>query len=133
MKSDTSSITKTRRRYDAEFKRRLVRMSLAPGASAAKIALEHQLNANLLFKWRRLYLREMLAASGEAVKLLPVTVNGGGEVSRKPAVQTARGGRARGRMRSDAIEIELAEGRIRVNSAIDIEWLRAVVRLVRDR
>jgi hypothetical protein len=36
-------------------------------------------------------------------------------------------------MRSDAIEIELAEGRIRVNSAIDIEWLRAVVRLVRDR
>ena len=57
MKTDKDTPAKAavarRQRYSAEFKRRLVRMSLAPGASAAKIALKHELNANLLFKWRR--------------------------------------------------------------------------------
>lgn len=41
--------------YPIEFKRRLAAMSCMPGVSVAKLALEHQLNANMLFKWRRHY------------------------------------------------------------------------------
>ena len=62
-----------RRRYDAAFKRHLVELSLVPGASVARIALDHRLNANILFKWRRQQLRE-LAAPKPAAGLLPVTV-----------------------------------------------------------
>ena len=46
-----------------------------PGASVAKIALDHRLNANILFKWRRQHLRELAqSAPKPAAALLPVTV-----------------------------------------------------------
>lgn len=38
-----------------EFKRELAAVACAPGVSVAKLALEHGLNTNLLFKWRRQY------------------------------------------------------------------------------
>ena len=38
-----------------EFKRELAAKACAPGISVAKLALEHGLNTNLLFKWRRQY------------------------------------------------------------------------------
>ena len=48
---------------------------MVPGASVAKIALDHLLNANLLFKWRCQQLRELAqAAPKPAAELLPVTV-----------------------------------------------------------
>src|SRR6478752_2474569 len=42
--------------FSVEFKRQIVEATLKPGASAALIAREHDVNANLLFKWRRHYL-----------------------------------------------------------------------------
>jgi transposase len=42
--------------FTIEFKRQIVEATLEPGASAALIAREHDVNANLLFKWRRQYL-----------------------------------------------------------------------------
>ena len=41
--------------YDPEAKRELVRACLQPGTSIAKVALEHDVNANLLRKWIDLY------------------------------------------------------------------------------
>jgi transposase len=38
-----------------EFKRGIAAAACAPGISVAKLALEHGVNANLLFKWRREY------------------------------------------------------------------------------
>jgi transposase len=38
-----------------EFKRELAAAACAPGVSVAKLALEHGVNTNLLFKWRRQY------------------------------------------------------------------------------
>jgi len=81
-------------RYAAGFKRRLVRMSLVPGASAAKIALKHELNANLLFKWYRYYLREMAGTPAEPVKLLPVTVRECADLPQAPALEAARSRRS---------------------------------------
>jgi transposase len=40
-----------RRRYDPVSKDRLVAACLEPGASVSRLALEHGVNANLLWKW----------------------------------------------------------------------------------
>ena len=42
-----------RRSWSAEEKRRIVEESLRPGASVSVVARRHDLNANLLFTWRR--------------------------------------------------------------------------------
>jgi transposase len=46
---------KGRPNYPIDFKRRLAALASEPGVSVAKLALEHGINANLLFKWRRHY------------------------------------------------------------------------------
>lgn len=43
------------RQHPLEFKRAVVALSLEPGASVARIAREHGVNANQVFSWRRLY------------------------------------------------------------------------------
>src|SRR5688500_3305155 len=43
-----------RRRWTAEEKRRIVEETRAPGASVSVVARRHDMNANLLFKWKRL-------------------------------------------------------------------------------
>ena len=42
-----------RRVWPAEERRRIVAEATAPGASVAAVALQHGINANLLFKWIR--------------------------------------------------------------------------------
>ena len=46
-------IRKTRRSYTNEFKARVESECQADGMSIAQVALEHQINANLIHKWRR--------------------------------------------------------------------------------
>ena len=62
---------KSRRRFGAKFKREIVKKTLLPGASVAAIALEHRLNTNLLFKWRRDHMRR-LAHDAATSKMLPL-------------------------------------------------------------
>lgn len=62
-------------RHSLELKRRIVEQTLVPGASVARIAREHGINANQVFNWRRLYREGLLGTVGAApAKLLPVTV-----------------------------------------------------------
>ncbi len=42
-----------RRRWTAEEKRQIVEETRAPGSSVSLVARRHDLNANLLFKWKR--------------------------------------------------------------------------------
>jgi transposase len=44
---------RTRRRHDEELKRQVLAQCGEPGASVAKVAMAHGLNANLVHKWRR--------------------------------------------------------------------------------
>lgn len=67
--SETFGVTrldrKGRRRFDPEWKALLVSACLEPGASVARLALEHGINANLLWKWIQTHRRvqqEMLQA-----------------------------------------------------------------------
>ena len=65
-------------RHSLEFKRRLVEQTLLPGASVARIAREHGVNANQVFSWRKLHREGLLGEQGKAVaNLLPVTVTAG--------------------------------------------------------
>jgi transposase len=43
-----------RRQHDADLKVRVLACCAAPGASVAKVAMEHGLNANLVHRWRRI-------------------------------------------------------------------------------
>ncbi len=49
----TPPVIATRRRHSAAFKRRILELIEKPGASVAGVALEHGVNSNLVFKWRR--------------------------------------------------------------------------------
>lgn len=48
------------KRHSLEFKRRIVEQTLVPGASVARIAQEHGINANQVFNWRKLYREGLL-------------------------------------------------------------------------
>jgi transposase len=39
--------------YPLEFKRKLAQQACEPGVSVAHLALQHDLNTNMVFKWRR--------------------------------------------------------------------------------
>ena len=64
-----------RQRRSAEEKRRIVEATLVPGASIARVAREHGVNANQVFQWRYEYRKQTSGARSEAkAKLLPVTL-----------------------------------------------------------
>jgi transposase len=64
-----------RQRFSLEQKRQMVEATLAPGASVARVAREHRVNANQVFAWRKLYKEGLLEdRGGSGVKLLPVHV-----------------------------------------------------------
>jgi transposase len=44
----------TRRRYDDEHKAQVIAECNAPGASVAKVAMSHGINANVVHRWRQL-------------------------------------------------------------------------------
>ncbi len=60
-----------KRRRSVEERRKIVEETLQPGASVARVARQHDVNANQVFHWRKLY-REGLLGSTVATKLLPV-------------------------------------------------------------
>src|ERR1039457_6551437 len=69
---------KRRRRSVAE-RRRVVEETLAPGASVARVARAHGVNANLVFAWRCRYQRGLLKPGGCATPgMLAVRVSGAG-------------------------------------------------------
>lgn len=95
----TRSVSKPPRRVHSDaFKRKAVELSLAPGVSVAAIALEHGINANLLFGWRKAHLKSR--GNGQADRkdvprpatLLPLAVVATTAPVAAPLAQTNRGG-----------------------------------------
>jgi len=50
----TSETTGTRRRYSATVKAQVIAECNRPGASVAKVAMAHGINANVVHRWRQL-------------------------------------------------------------------------------
>lgn len=68
-------------------KRRIVELTLQPGASVALVARAQGVNANQVFKWRREFQQGALAErSGASVGLLPVTLARGGETTQSSGI-----------------------------------------------
>lgn len=96
------------RQHPLEFKRALVALSLEPGASVARIAREHGVNANQVFSWRRLYQQGRLGVPAlmRADGLLPVVL---APSAPTPNIADAEGGDGGG-----TIVLELGEVRVRI-------------------
>ncbi len=60
--------------FPAEFKRQVVEATFQPGASVSIIAREHDVNANLVFRWRQQYQDGVFGPVSHAATLLPVQV-----------------------------------------------------------
>ena len=127
------SVSRPRRRVHNEvFKRKVVELSLTPGASVAAIALEHGINANLLFGWRKAYLKscgddQVDREGGPApATLLPVEVVSSAVPAAGSIAPTHRAGNSLG-----SIEIEVAGARVRVRGAVDEASLRSVLAALR--
>ncbi|MBA4224892.1 MAG: IS66 family insertion sequence hypothetical protein [Methylobacterium sp.] len=107
-----------RRSYTLEEKQRLVAESYEPGASVSLVARRHDINANLLFTWRRQMRAPASAAS--PLELIPVEVIGSVPAAARPA---AGGAEQRG-----VIEIVLVGGvRVRVDTEVSEAALRRVL------
>lgn len=99
-----------RRSYTKTFKRRVVAETLAPGASVAAVARRHDLNANMVFMWRR---DPRFGPGRGAAVFLPVEVSAP-EVS-APAIGIGDAGDGR-------IEIALASGhRLTLSGAFNVD------------
>ena len=62
-----------RRNYSAQFRTLVLEQCAAPGASVAKVALSHGMNANVVHRWRR-EARDGAASVG-VTQFVPVTVS----------------------------------------------------------
>jgi transposase len=71
---DETPKREARRRRSVEEKRRIVEETLEAGASVARVARRHAVNANQVFYWRKKY-REGRLGENRSNKLLPVTLS----------------------------------------------------------
>ncbi len=116
-----------RRRRSAVERRRIVEETLEAGASVARVALKHGVNANQVFQWRRLYRDGKLGPRAVgAMKLLPVSVVEDQETLKTVPLEPVR-------ERAGAIHIELpGEVRISVEGSVDPIVVRAVLKSLRS-
>lgn len=121
---------KGRPNHSLDFKRRLAQQACEAGVSVSRLAQEHGINANMLFKWRRHYRAGLLDPAGIVAPLLPVAVSPSPAVpptaASRPAVTTPAPDS------NAAIEIIFDDCMVRVGGAADMKTLRAVLALLRQ-
>jgi len=111
--------SRKRRRYSPQLKAQILAECEAPGASVAKVAMAHGINANIVHGWRKLA-RQGDAATGLVQReFVPVAV--------APAPET--------RTRDERIEVELRRGALTIkvawpmSAAADLAaWARELLR-----
>lgn len=110
---DTSQRVR-RKVWSDELKREIVAAASAPGASVSVVARRYDVNANLIFTWRRLYDKSPDVAP--ARQLMPVMVMPDQPVAAPP------------RPAFDGIEIDLPGGyRVRFGRGVKSRELRLVL------
>ena len=100
-------------------RRQIVEETFEPGASVARVARAHEVNANQVFKWRKLYREGRLEVERPANALLPVKIT-----------TTVRRQRRRSSIRvteTGTIDIDLGHARVRILGAADPDCVRAAL------
>lgn len=112
-----------RRLWSDEEKRQIVAETLVPGASVLIVARRHDLNANMLFTWRRRIRTSALLPAVDAVTFVPAAITTEAAPIAPPESPLA------GRM-----EIVLADGdRIITGKDVDTAALARVVKVLARR
>lgn len=104
-----------RQKRSLDEKRRIVEETLEVGASVARVARRHDVNANQVFYWRKKY-REGQLDKTQLSKLLPVTV------SDNACAKSVSSSSAAG-----SLEIKLSKGTVRVAGDVDLVVLRTAI------
>jgi transposase len=147
--SPVTTMRGARRSWSADEKRRIVEESLRPGASVAVVARRHDLNANLLFTWRRQVrpAGPAAVAATEPAEFVPIGVFGSAPDEGPAMLATAAPPRAAGvaearppaphpalEQRPGVIEIDLPGGvRVRVDAFVNERALGRVLKVLRGR
>ena len=121
-----------RRRRPISEKLAIVRLTMEPGASVAEIARAHGVNANQVFKWRRLFERGHLGdggdGAGRATALLPVAVSA--EIEAMPEPTPEAGGEQASS--GGAIHVELpGRANITAEAGADPRLMRCILESLR--
>jgi transposase len=123
-KAATVPSRKGRPNHSLDFKRRLAQQACEAGVSVSRLAREHGINANMLFKWRRHYRQGLLDEPLTVTPLLPISiVPAPSPPSVAPAPVPASG--------PAGIEIVFEDCTVRVGGTADMKTLRAVLALLR--
>ena len=127
-KNETAGVGQRQRRSIAE-KRRIVEETLIEGASVARIARAHGVNANQVFGWRRLYLSGRLGEQKPTMKLLAVRVS-----ESLPPVTTPASNKASTSIEvsdpkpiTGTIHIKLRRARLRIEGCADPGLVRVLL------
>jgi transposase len=97
-------------------RRAIVEETLVPGASVSRVSRRHDVNANQVFRWRKLYSEGQL---GTTTNFLPVKIaNERSLEARKEDDLLPRSG---------TMEIQLSKGTLRIVGSVDVLALRAVI------
>ena len=114
------------KRWPAALKREIVAATYLPGSSVSIVARQYDVNANQVFRWRRLAEKSgSLTPGSSSGGLVPVTISS--EPEREGARRPAPA-------HSDTIEIEVGgDCRVRVGSSFDGRALKRVLDVLRKR
>ena len=113
----TTAKAKKRRRTIKE-KRDIVEETLVSGASVARVARQHEVNANQVFYWRKLFREGRLGISMNP-QLLPVKV---------AAEQTTESVKSVvPKLVPGTMEIAFSKGTLRIAGSVDVAALRVVL------
>lgn len=121
------SVAAQRQRRSIAEKRRIVEETLAPGASVARVARAHGVNANQVFGWRRLYLAGRLGEQKPGIKLLPVRVS----QSKSAPVVVEHRVTDFSQPQSGTIHIELRQAQVRIEGNADPALVRVLLECLR--
>jgi transposase len=126
---------KSRRRWPEEEKRRLVAETLVPGATVHAVARRHELNASMLFAWRKHFRAEFDRVEFEpeveqaVAAFAPVTISGASPSDAVPAI-----GSPVVSVAVPTIEIKLSAGvRLRITGAAEPTMVAALLKTLTQR
>jgi transposase len=125
-KSESLGTPQRQRRSIAE-KRRIVEETLVEGASVARVARAHGVNANQVFGWRRLYLAGRLGDRKPTMKLLPVRVS----ESLPTPLPVERSSADFSKSQPGTIHIELRQAQVRIEGSADPALVRVLLECLR--
>jgi len=112
----------SKRFWSTQEKREIIEETLRAGASVSVVARAHDVNANQVFRWRKLYREGQLEVEESTTRLLPVKVTDVADQEMRLSVKR------KSKFKSDGIiDIDLGHARLRIEGAADADCVRAAL------